>query len=60
MYVAALKLGFSHQDLKEMPLNRLLWFITQHNLMNSGKPQAGGNQEAVIEGNDKMMKRFVS
>lgn len=35
MYVAAISMGFTTADLREMPPDRLLWFIHQNNV-NSG------------------------
>ena len=34
MYVAAISMGFTTADLREMPPDRLLWFIHQNNVNN--------------------------
>lgn len=34
MYVGAVSMGFSCEELRTMPLNRLMWFIHAHNENN--------------------------
>lgn len=49
MFVGAVSMGFSTEDLRTMPLNRLLWFIHVHNLNSAPKSDEPKPRKGTVD-----------
>ena len=55
MYVGAIGIGFTTQDLKSMPLDRLLWLLHCNNLNNGAKEP----EEKYRKGSIAQLKKIL-